>query len=486
MNPVIRMRSLAAVGIIFATIGGYAIINPSAIHHAVASTISTPSTADGTHPIASVLLPDFSAIVEQNGPAVVNVSVTEKAEKAEFMPEIPQLDPHDPFYQFFRQFSPPASPDETPTHGVGSGFIVSPDGIIITNAHVVAGASEVTVKLTDKREFNAKIVGIDTPTDIAVLKINANNLPTVKFGNSSDLKVGQWVLAIGSPYGFENSVTAGIVSAKYRSLPGGSYVPFIQTDVAVNPGNSGGPLFNMNGEVVGVNAQIYSTSGGYQGLSFAIPIDSAQTVERELLKSGHVNHARIGVTIQEVNQELAKSFGLDKPMGALVSSVAEDSPAARAGLKPGDIILKLDGKTVASSSELPSMVGDMQPGTTANLEILHEGVHKSVGITLGEMSSTNVASDDTDQPHGRLGLVVRGLTPEEKQSLDVSHGVVVEDATGPAAKAGIEQGDVILALDGTPIKNAEELRAVAAKAGNEAALLVQRNSTRIFIPIKLS
>src|SRR5207249_3039543 len=325
-----------------------------------------------------------------------------------------------------------------------------------------------------RREFQAKVLGIDKQTDVAVIKIDARDLPTVKLGSSADIRVGQWVLAIGSPFGFENTVTAGVVSAKARSLPDNGYVPFIQTDVALNPGSSGGPLFNLNGEVIGINSQIYTTSGGYQGLSFAIPISVAERVEKQLVRGGHVQHARLGISVQEVNASLAKSFGLDQVKGALVSSVDKRGPAAKAGIEAGDIILSFDGKQITSSSELPPLVAEMQPGTRARLEVIHNGSRKEITVVLGELNNDKVASaaKSSGEDQGRLGLVARTLTPEEQRNLDVRVGVMVEDSTGAAAKAGIEPGDVILAVNGTPVQSADELRSIASKAGKSVALLV--------------
>ena len=339
-----------------------------------------------------VALPDFAEIVAQQGPAVVNISVNGSVKTG--AGGMPQMDPDDPFYEFFRRFQGPAPRGNMPIHGQGSGFIVSADGVVLTNAHVVADADEVTVKLTDKREFKAKVLGLDKPSDVAVLKIDAKDLPTVKIGSSENARVGEWVVAIGSPFGFENSVTAGIVSAKSRSLPDEGYVPFLQTDVAINPGNSGGPLFNMNGEVIGINSQIYSRSGGYQGLSFAIPIDVAMKVERQLLEHGKVSRGRIGVMIQELSQDLAESFGLDKPRGALVSSVEKGSPAEKAGIEPGDVILKFNGKAIVRSGELPPLVSEQAPGSTATLEVWRQGKSREVTLKLGEVDV--VVADDRD------------------------------------------------------------------------------------------
>src|SRR3569833_646703 len=329
-------------------------------------------------------LPDFSPLVEKYGPAVVNVEVVEKAQPQSG----PQgLSPNDPFYDFFRRFGIP-TPDQgqrgnaPPARGAGSGFIVSADGYILTNTHVVGNADEVTVRLTDRREFPAKVVGADERTDVAVIKINAANLPTVKLGDPSKVRPGQWVLAIGSPFGFENSATAGIISATSRSLPSDNYVPFIQTDVAVNPGNSGGPLFNLQGEVIGINSQIFSRTGGYMGLSFAIPIDVAMDVRDQLVKTGHVTRGRIGVTIQSIDGQLADSFGLDRPRGALVTTVIKDGPSAKAGIQPGDVILTVNDHVVETSSELPAVVARIKPGNDANLTVWREGKERPVKVKV--------------------------------------------------------------------------------------------------------
>jgi serine protease Do len=430
------------------------------------------------------LLPDFTSIVERNGPAVVNLSGVGET------PQGPQLAPGDPFYEFFRHFGVPIPQERAPVRGMGSGFIIDSNGLVLTNAHVVANAKEVTVKLTDKREFRAKVLGVDPPTDIALLKIDASGLPSVRLGDATDLKVGEWVAAIGSPYGFENSMTSGIVSAKWRSLPDGAYVPFIQTDVAVNPGNSGGPLFNMQGEVVGINSQIYSRTGGYQGLSFAIPIEVAVKVKDQLQQYGKVTRGHLGVTIQEVNQSLAESFGLKRAEGALVTAVTPDSPAQKAGVQTGDVVIGFNGKEIASSAELPLAVGDVRPGETATLRVWRKGEAQDLKVVVGESPQAPVAQADpqgTEQP--RLGVAVRPLTPSEGSETGVNGGLVVEQATGAAAAAGIAPGDVILSVNGTPVKSADELRAAIEKAGKHAAVLVQRNSpagrTQIFVPVEL-
>jgi serine protease Do len=428
-------------------------------------------------------LPDFSQLAAQAGPAVVNISITKTV--ANVVQSLP-FNQDDPFFGFFKRFQIPM-PQQTPSHGLGSGFIIRPDGYILTNAHVVSGASEVDVKLTDRREFRAKVVGTDPRTDIALIKIDAKDLPTLKIGDPSQVKVGQWVVAMGSPFGFENSVTAGIVSAKSRSLPDSGYVPFIQTDVAVNPGNSGGPLFNLAGQVIGINSQIYSRTGGYMGLSFAIPIDVAMHVEDQLQRYGKATHGQLGITIQEVDQNLAESFGLKKPEGALVSAVTEGSPAAHAGLKAGDVILAFNGKTIDRSSALPLLVGEMKPGDIAPVRVWRGGSERTFNVTIGAAPAEQVAAADehANNNSGRLGLVVRPLTSDERDQLHTKGGLVVQEAGGAAAKAGVEPGDVILALNQQPVKSVSELRRLLEKAGKHVALLVERNDSKIYVPVEL-
>ncbi|MGB5206628.1 MAG: DegQ family serine endoprotease [Azonexus sp.] len=445
-----------------------------------ATAMSQPVTA------AAAALPDMSGIVARNSPSVVNISVSGTRKGSAVDSGHPQLDNDESLQEFFRRFQGPQKRDNAPVRGLGSGFIVSADGTILTNAHVVDGAEEVIVKLTDKREFKAKVLGLDTASDVAVLKIDAKDLPAVKIGTAADTRVGEWVLAIGSPFGFESSASAGIVSAFSRSLPDGSYVPFIQTDVAVNPGNSGGPLFNMAGEVIGINSQIYSRSGGYQGVSFAIPIEVAMNVERQIVTHGKVQRGRLGVSIQEINQSLADSFGLKKPAGALVGSVDKDSPAAKAGLEPGDVILAINGKEISSSSELPAIVSAMTPGAQAKLQVWRKGGTRDVDVQVGKFSDDKLASSDTPEAaKGRLGVVVRPLTPEEQRRADVSNGVVVENVAGAAAKAGIKAGDIVLSVNGEAITSTEQLRNLITKAEKRVAILVDRGNTRIFIPVDL-
>jgi serine protease Do len=374
-----------------------------------------------------------------------------------------------------------------PRQGQGSGFVITPDGYILTNAHVVAGAPELTVKLSDRREFKAKVVGADRRTDVAVVKIDASGLPTVRLGDPSQLKVGEWVAAIGSPFGLENTVTAGIVSAKARALPDEGYVPFIQTDVAINPGNSGGPLFNMAGEVVGINSQIYSRSGGYMGLSFSIPIDVAVKVKDDLVKFGKVTRGRIGVAIQGVNRDLAESFGLDRPRGALVSSVEPGSPAEKAGIKSGDVILAVDGKAVDQSVDLPRIVGETKPGTALALQVWRKGATQDLRVTVGEMPAEKVAAaaagDEAKQ--AKLGVSVRPLTAEERKARGLDAGVVVETVDGPAAKAGIRQGDVILAFGAAKVENPEQLKKLVDKASGNVPVLVRRDDATLYVPVRI-
>ncbi len=444
-------------------------------------------------------IPDFSGLVETYGPAVVNISakhVVKQVSQRSGAQQLP-IDPSDPFYQFYRHFfgSMPGmqggdSGDQSdqPSASLGSGFIVSSDGYILTNAHVVDGANVVTVKLTDKREYRAKVVGADKQSDVAVLKIDATNLPIVKIGDPRLSKVGQWVVAIGSPYGFDNTVTSGIISAKSRSLPNENYTPFIQTDVPVNPGNSGGPLFNLQGEVIGINSMIYSQTGGFQGLSFAIPINEAIKVKDELVKTGHVSRGRLGVAVQSMNQTLANSFGMKTPQGALVSSVDASGPAAKAGLQPGDVILSVNGTPVTDSSDLPSQVAGLKPGSTATVQVWRDKATKDMKVTIGSLSDEKTASADSDptaQMQGRLGVAVRALTPQEKSSASLSHGLLVQQAGGPAANAGIQPGDVILAVNGRPVTSVDQLKQMISQAGNSIALLIQRDDAQIFVPVDL-
>jgi serine protease Do len=473
-SSILRAAVLAAFLPAFVAGCSPSIAAPNA--HAAASAVATPAAATS----AMRPGPDFSQLAEQAGPAVVNISVTQKAVAASG-DDLP-LDKSDPMYEFFKRFrgqqGQGAQPRQAPRHGVGSGFIVSPDGYILTNAHVVDGAKVVDVKLTDRREFIAKVIGSDPKSDVALIKIDAKDLPVVKIGRVKDVKPGQWVVAMGSPFGFENSVTAGIVSAKSRSLPGDGYTPFIQTDVAVNPGNSGGPLFDMDGNVIGINSQIYSQTGGYMGLSFAIPIDVAMHVKDQLQKHGKVTRGRIGVAVQNVNQSLAQSFGMKKPEGALVSSVEDNSPAAKGGIKAGDVILGWNDASVDESSALPGLVADTAPGQSAKVRVWRDGKEQTLSVTVGTVPSEKEKVASAESPasnSGKLGLTV--------QSSD--EGLVVQDASGPAAEAGVQQGDVILAVNNHPVKSAKELRGLVDKAGKHVALLVQRDDAKIYVAVDL-
>lgn len=487
-----RMLKTTVFAAVIATAfaGGYSINHEQSLvaAHAAAQApaASTPAPAPAVLTMPAAALPDMSAIVARNGAAVVNISVSGTTKRSGATPDFPQLDPNDPFYEFFRHFRVPQERGERQVRGQGSGFVLRENGVILTNAHVVDGADEVMVKLTDKREFKAKVLGVDKATDVAVLKIEARNLPTLKIGSSLNSRVGEWVLAIGSPFGFESSATAGIISAKSRSLPDDNYVPFIQTDVAVNPGNSGGPLFNMAGEVIGINSQIYSRSGGYQGLSFAIPIEVVMKIEEQISKHGKVQRGRLGISIQEVNQSLADSFGMSKPTGALVSSVENGSPAAKAGMEPGDVILSVNGKEVAGSSELPPLIADIRPGDTAKLQIWRKGGSRDIDVKVGEMKDTKeTATESKDADQGRLGLAVRPLTAEERRQLDVKSGLVVQNASGAAARAGIRAGDVVLSVNGEAVNSVEQLRGLVAKAAKRVALLIQREDAKLFVPVDL-
>jgi len=404
-------------------------------------------------------------------------------------------------YEFFRRFIPrgpqgPQTPREPESSSLGSGFVVSADGYILTNAHVVDSADEITVKFNDKREFKAKVIGADRRTDIAVIKIEAAGLPAVRFGDPTKLKVGEWVVAIGSPFGFENTVTAGIVSAKGRSLPQENFVPFIQTDVAINPGNSGGPLFNMRGEVVGINSQIYSRTGGFMGLSFAIPIDVALDIQKQLREKGRVARGRIGVVIQEVTRDLATSFGLDRPRGALVNSVEKGSPADKAGVEATDIILSFDGKPVESSSDLPRIVGSTRPGSQSALDVWRKGQTRKLHITVAELQEDRIAAStvpgrskpQAEAPANRLGIVVGELSAEQKKGLGVSSGLVVTDVR-PDSKADVRKGDVLLTMvhkgQHTELKSVEQFNKLLAGLDKNAVITLQvrRGESTAFVTI---
>lgn len=463
--------------------------------HAQAA-VAEPAVVAAAAPGAA--LPGFAAIAAQAGPAVVNISTSGTRRVADDDgPGAGSGAPDARMEEFMRRFGLPpgmwgqgpglqGGPAQ-PARGQGSGFIVSADGLILTNAHVVRGAQQVQVKLSDRREFQAKVLGRDDKTDVAVLKIEASGLPTVPLGSSQAVQPGEWVLAIGSPFGFESTVTAGVVSAKGRSLPDDSSVPFIQTDVAVNPGNSGGPLLNTRGEVVGINSQIYSRSGGYQGVSFAIPIELATHIKDQLVAHGKVEHARLGVTVQEVNQAFADSFRLPRPEGALVARVDAGGPADKAGLQAGDVILRVDGQAIVASGDLPARIGMARPGDRVKLDIWRQGKPGQLTAELGSASapSAAVAQASASAPQGRLGLALRPLQAHEQRAAKVTGGLVVEQASGAAARAGVQPGDVLVSVNGQPVADIDQLRAVVAKADKSVALLVQRQGEQIFVPVRL-
>ena len=433
-------------------------------------------------------LPDFTKLVEDNGKAVVSISTVKKAKRLG-----PQNGMPDEQLEMLRRFGFPFpfgdfnGPGMTPERrGQGSGFIIDPNGVILTNNHVVDGADEVTVHLTDKREFKAKVLGTDPKTDIAVIKIEGKDLPVVKLGKSENVKVGEWVAAIGAPFGLDNTVTAGIVSAKSRNLPDEQFVPFIQTDVAVNPGNSGGPLFNMKGEVIGINSQIFSTSGGFMGLSFAIPIDLAVQIKDELMKNGKVSRGRLGILMQQLTPELAKSFNLKDAKGALIAQIEKDGPADKAGLRDGDIVVEYNGKPIADIRELSQTVASTKPGAKVKVKAMREGKPVSLVIVVGEMPTDgklNFKKSAASQ-NNALGANVRPLNDKEKKR--VPNGLFVESVYGAAAEAGMRRGDIIISAGGKKIRTEKDLNEVASKAKGSLAVLVDRNGSREFIPVKLS
>jgi serine protease Do len=494
--------ALAAAGVIGGAIGAIAVEHRNAVASSAATIAAAPAPSNyvAPAPIAapgtqvSMALPDFTQIVSRMGPAVVNIRVmgSTKASLSGRAQRGPQFDEDDPFFEFFRRFQGPQTPRgqrDAPVFGAGSGFIVSPDGVILTNAHVVRDAKEVTVKLQDRREYRARVLGSDPKTDVAVLKIDAKNLPVVPIGKSSDLKVGEWVLAIGSPFGLDSTVTAGVVSAKGRSLPDDSNVPFIQTDVAVNPGNSGGPLFNTRGEVVGINSQIYSQTGGYQGLSFAIPIDVAYRIKEQLVATGTVKHAKLGVTVQEVNQGFADSFRLESPEGALVSNVERGGAADKAGLKSGDVIRKLNGQPIVASGDLPAMLSLAKPGDQVKMDVWRDGKIVQIGARLGDASEKAAPEDREAMASAdssiKLGLSLRPLEPLERRQSGIDSGLVIEDAGGAAANAGVQAGDVLLSINGRAVTSVQQVRDAVGKSTKSVALLIQRGSDKIFIPVRI-
>ena len=444
------------------------------------------------------VLPDFTRLVDDQGNAVVNISTTQAPRRTSALPQVPGMEDEE-IQEFFRRFIPRQPPGPGPgrpeSRSLGSGFIISGDGYILTNAHVVDGADEINVKFTDKREFKAKVIGADRRTDVALIKIDGSNLPTVRFGDPSKLKVGEWVVAIGSPFGFENTVTAGIVSAKGRSLPQENFVPFIQTDVAINPGNSGGPLFNMRGEVIGINSQIYSRTGGFMGLSFAIPIDVALDIQKQLREKGRVARGRIGVVIQEVTRDLATSFGLDRPRGALVNSVEKGSPADKAGVEATDIILGFDGKPVESSSDLPRIVGSTRPGAQAGVEVWRKGARRTLSITVGELQEDRIAAADkprakpqAEAPANRLGIVVGELSAEQKKGIGLNYGLVVTDVR-PDSKADVRKGDILLTMvhkgQHTELRSVEQFNKILSGLDKSSVITLQvrRGESTAFVTI---
>lgn len=435
-------------------------------------------------------LPDFTELVKDHGASVVNITTTQLVKAQNGFEGMP----NDEMFDFFRRFMPPPNARgksrEIPIKSSGSGFIITSDGYILTNAHVVDGADEVIVKLTDKRELKAKVIGADTRSDIALIKITATNLPKVPIGNPQQLQVGEWVLAIGSPFGFENSVTAGIVSAKGRSLPSENFVPFIQTDVAINPGNSGGPLFNMKGEVVGINSQILSRSGGYMGLSFAIPIDVAMQVADQIKAHGKVQRSKLGVVIQELNAGNASAFGLSTAEGALVAEVEKGSPAAKAGIKTGDVILKFNEQPIKMSIDLPSLVSTTKPGTTVKLQIWRNRSLITIPVTVAELKADVTAKNSatrTDRTANKIGLVVADMTAAEREQIGIAHGIVVQNSDGLAARAGIQTDDIILAVGNTSIDSAAQFNKIINNAGkgSSIALLIKRDNTRLYLPVHI-
>ena len=432
----------------------------------------------------SQTLPSFIELVKDNGNKVVNISASKSVDNSG--PNIPE---DDPFYDFFRRFGPPQGPKEYESRARGSGFIISNDGYILTNAHVVGDSDDVTVKLNDKREFSAKVIGSDIRTDVAIIKIETNNLPAVAIGDPSKLEVGEWVLAIGSPFGFENTVTAGIVSAKGRSLPQENYVPFIQTDVAINPGNSGGPLFNLKGEVVGINSQIYSRTGGFMGLSFAIPIDVAMDIANQLKETGVVKRGRIGVVIQEITNELAESFGLRKAVGALVNSVEPGGPADLAGIETSDIILRFGNKLIENVGDLPKVVASTKPGDVVEIEVWRKGKPKILKITVGSLLENNTKKAEKPKNEQQssnkveiLGIFVSNLDPE-----NTSGGILITKVESPAMESGVKSGDILLAINNIQIKDVNDLMKILDDFADSrsVALLIKRKSGSVYIPIRI-
>ena len=492
--PLNMTRGLLIAGV--ATVAFTGCLQESGIAPSHAGTAaSTAAASVATVPAQSagrLALPDFSGLVEQVGPAVVNISVSSVDRSRAVRP---QLDENDPFYEFFRRFGIPGMPgapggqggQPRVQQGVGSGFIISADGYALTNAHVVDGADDIMVRLTDKREFKAKLIGLDKRTDVALIKLDATGLPTVKIGDPVRAKAGQWVVAVGSPFGLESTVTAGIISSKARRLEGESFVDYIQTDVAINPGNSGGPLLNLDGEVIGINSQIYSRSGGYMGISFAIPIDTAMKVREQLQQFGKVQRGKLGVGIQGMDKDMALALGLEKPMGALVREVEPGSPADKAGILAGDVVLQVDATKVDEVGDLSRIIGNQRPGDTVKLKVWRDKKSRDISVKLAEMSS-EVASTTEEEPKaagGKLGLTVRPLTSSEASRLNVPGGLFVEEATGAGAQAGLRTGDVILSANNVRVDSVESLRR-ATESGNRHMLLVQRGNSRQFVVLRVN
>ena len=445
-------------------------------------------------------LPDFTELVNKNSAAVVNISTSMKSANVGGLPpgyNLPDIPENSPFHDFFKKYFGEIPEGHGPSQersSLGSGFIISQDGYIITNNHVVINAEEIIVRLNDRREFIAELIGTDERSNIAVLKIDATNLPKLKLGDSSNLNVGEWVLAIGSPFGFDHSVTAGIISAIGRSLPNENYIPFIQTDVAINPGNSGGPLFNLDGEVIGVNSQIYSRTGGFMGLSFAVPVNVVENVYKQLRENGHVSRGWLGVLIQDVTRELAESFDMDHPHGALIAKVLPDGPAEKAGIEVGDIIVKFNGQKVSFSSDLPPLVGTTLINSTVSVEIIRRSKHKTIQVKISELPTddqiiASTANNQSDPDENALNIITKDLTKDQKKELEIEdHGVLVEKIDiGPAQKAGIRLGDVILLINNIKIKDASHFTDLMKDLpkGRSIPVLIQRRGGPIFLALKI-
>jgi serine protease Do len=486
-----RLLPLVAAMLVSGTVGGLT-VGWGLSRHGEPSTAPTATPTAFVRTAAPAAAPgagsiDFAAIAQANGAAVVNISVSGTRRVG-----LQGDDPRQGISPFGFPFPFPdggEAPRQDIVRGQGSGFIVDKDGVILTNAHVVDGASRVTVKLPDRREFQARVLGTDPMTDVAVLKIEAKDLPTVPLGSEKDLRVGDWVLAIGSPYGFENTATVGVVSAKGRSLPDESYVPFIQTDAAINPGNSGGPLFNARGQVVGINSQIFSHTGGYQGLAFSIPIDVALKVKDQIVKTGQAQHARLGVSAQDVNQPLAESFGLDAPRGALVAQVEPGSPADKAGLRSGDVILRVGQEPVERIADLPLLVGQAQPGERVEIGYWRDGREAKTSVELANAAHPRTASAKGDgaaagREH-KLGLMLRPLSEPERRASGARQGLVIEDVTGAAELAGVQAGDLLIGINGKPVNTVDQVKAEAREAKQSIALQLMRDGATLFVPLRV-